>query len=130
MHARTMQALVVVLPEYFPIALDGLDQDVADDQLSQGPRVEPIQRQIENLFERRRIVGQRSEDETIPFLHADLVQRKIGHVEAAGVSLGGRAQQVPLQVVGPRMVRADDAAGAQYSLGLAAQGRAAMLTGV
>src|SRR6266446_8081832 len=130
MHARTMQALVVVFPEYFPIALDGLEQDVADDQLSQGPRVEPVQRQIEYLFERRRTIGQGNEDETIPFPDADLVEGKIGHVEAAGVSLGRRAQQVPLQVVSPGVVRTDDAAGAQYSLGLAAQSRAAMPTGV
>src|SRR6266478_8612912 len=130
MHARTMQALVVVFPEYFPIALDGLEQDVADDQLSQGPRVEPVQRQIEYLFKRRRIIGQGNEDETIPFPDADLVEGKIGHVEAAGVSLGRRAQQVPLQVVSPGVVRTNDAARAQYSLGLAAQSRAAMPTGV
>src|SRR6266436_2290239 len=118
MHAGTMQALVVVFPEYFPIALDGLEQDMADDQFSQGPRIQPMQRQVENLFKRRRIVGQGNEDETIPFLDADLVQRKIGHVEAAGMSFGGRAQQVALQVVNPRVVRTDDAARAQYSLGL------------
>src|SRR6202047_4655428 len=63
MYAGTMQAFVVVFPEYFPIALDGLEQDVPNDQFSQGPRVEPIQRQIENFFKRRRIVGQRNEDE-------------------------------------------------------------------
>src|SRR5260370_7528391 len=130
MDARTMQALVVVFPEYFPIALDGLEQDVADDQLSQGPRVEPVQRQIEYLFKGRRTIGQGNEDEPIPFPDADLVEGKIGHVEAAGVSLGRRAQQVPLQVVDPGVVRTNDAARPQYSLGLAAQGRAAMPAGV
>src|SRR5882724_5768694 len=130
MHARTMQALVVVFPENLPIALDGLEQDVADDQLSEGPRVEPIQRQIENLLKRRRIVGQRNEDESIPFLHADLVERKIGHIETAGVSFRRSAQQIPLQIVSPSVVRTDDGAGAQQSIGLAAQGGAAMPAGV
>src|SRR5882724_6725673 len=129
MHARTMQALVVVFPEYFPIALDGLEQDVADDQLSQGPRVEPVQRQIEDLVERRRIVGQRNEDESIPLPDADLVEREIGDVETTGVRLGGSAQQIPLQVVSPCVVGADDGAGAQYTLGFAAQSRAAMPAG-
>src|SRR5260370_39466411 len=130
MHVRTMQSLVLVFPAYLPIALNGLEEDVADDQLSEGPCVEPIQRYIEVLFKRRRFVGQRNEDESIPFSDTDLVEREIGHVETARVRLGGRAQQVPLQVVNPRMVRTDDAAGAQHSLGLAAQSRAAMPTGV
>src|SRR6202051_2583465 len=130
MHVRTMQALVVVFPEYLPIALNCLEEDVADDQLSEGPCVEPIQRYIEVLFKRRRIVGQRNEDESIPFLDADFVEREIGHVETARVSLGGRAQQVPLQVVNPRVVWTDDGAGTQNPLGLPAQSCTAMPAGI
>src|ERR1700684_1762110 len=108
-----MQALVVVFPEYLPIALNGPEEDVADDQLSKGPSVEPIQRYIEVLLKRRRFVGQRNEDESIPFLDPDLVEREIRHIETARVSLRGRPQQIPLQVVNPRVVRTDDGAGAQ-----------------
>src|ERR1035438_937204 len=76
------------------------------------------------------MVGQRNEDETIPLLDADLVEREIRHIETARMGLGGRAQQISLQVVNPRMVRTDDGPGAQQSIGLAAQGRAAMPAGV
>src|ERR1700693_223171 len=111
MHVRTMQALVVVFPEYLPITLNGPEEDVTDDQLSERPCVEPIQRYIEVLFKRGWFVGQCNEDESIPFPHTDLVEREIRHVETARVSLGGGPQQVPLQVVNPRVVRTDDGAG-------------------
>ncbi len=130
MHARAVQALVVVFPEYFPIALHGLVQHMADDQFLQRPGIEPIQRQIENLLEGRRLVGQRDEHEAAPLLDADLVQRIVGDVEAAGMGLGGSAQQIPLQIVNPGMVRTDDGAGTQRTFGFAAQGRAAMPAGI
>src|SRR5450631_1805058 len=71
MHAGAMQALVVVLPKYLPIALDGLDQCVPDDQFRERPGIEPIQGQIENLLKRRRTLRQSDEDEPIPFPDAD-----------------------------------------------------------
>jgi len=68
MHARAMQALVVIFPEYLPIAVDGLEQHMAHDQFAERPRIEPIQGQIEQRLEGRRIVRQRNEDEPVPLL--------------------------------------------------------------
>ena len=96
MHARAVQALVVVFPENLPVALDVLLQHVTDHELFERPRIEPAQRQIEYLLESRRILGQRDEYETVPLPDADLVQRIVGHIEAAGMRLGGGAQQIAL----------------------------------
>ena len=87
MHARTVQTLVIVFPEYLPIALDGLEHDVADGQILQRPRVEPVERHIENLLEGRRVLGQRNEYESVPFPDLDRVQREIGDIEAARMPL-------------------------------------------
>src|ERR1700691_1995036 len=99
MHAGTMQAFVVVFPVDLPVALNGLEQHVPDDELLERPGIETIDRQIEELLERRRIIGQRNEDEAVPLPHPDLVERKVAHLEAVGMALGGGSKQVSLQGV-------------------------------
>jgi hypothetical protein len=91
-----MQTLVVIFPEDFPVALDGLREHVADHQILQGPRIQPIQRQIEMPLERRRISRQAHEHETAPLEHPYPVERIVGELESFGENLGGGAQQFAL----------------------------------
>src|SRR5882757_3923094 len=73
MHRRTMQAFVVVLPEYFPIATNVFQQYMANHQFLERPCIEPIQGQIEYLVEGRRLVGEGHEYEAAPLAHMDFI---------------------------------------------------------
>ena len=68
MHAGAVQALVIVFPEYLPVALNGFLQNMAYDQFRERPGIEAIQGQIEDLLERRRPLEQEPGRETLTIL--------------------------------------------------------------
>jgi len=85
MHAGTMQALVVVLPEYLPIAADGLLQHVTHHQIAERPCVRRPEADRSSP-RRRRITAERDEQESAPFVHPYPVERVIPELEPSGAS--------------------------------------------
>ena len=124
MHARTVQALVVILPEDFPVALDSLREHMTDHEIIERPCIHSIQGQIELPLERRRIAGQTHEHEAAPLEHSDAIERIVGDIETLSMCLRGGAQQLALQVVHPGVIGANNGAGAQRPGALATQLRA------
>ena len=93
MHAGTVQALVVVLPEDLPVALDGLFQGVSYREARHLPVIQAVDGQIEALLKRRRPLGECHEDEAVPFGQGQGVEGKFMAVEAiAGLHRGGLQQ--------------------------------------
>jgi hypothetical protein len=82
MDAGAVQALVVVFPEDFPVALDGLRHPVPHDELVELPVIEPLGRQVETGREGRRIGRQRSKHKAVPLHRRQAIERVVAHVEA------------------------------------------------
>src|SRR5215468_10703409 len=80
--ARAVQALVVVLPEHLPVALNGLGHAVADDELIELPVAEPLERYVDTGREGRRIGSERREHEAVPLHRRQAVERVVAHLEA------------------------------------------------
>jgi len=81
-------------------------------------------------LERGRILFQADEDEAAPGLHRDLVERELAQVEIRRLHAPRRGDQLAGEVVGPGVVRADDALAGEVALLLGAQDRAAVPAGV
>ena len=67
MHARTMQALVVVLPEYFPVAGSSSRSTCPTTSSSSGHASSRFERHVEQPIEGGRVLRQRDEHEPAPF---------------------------------------------------------------
>src|ERR1700733_1805340 len=87
-HSRTMQALVVVLPEDLPVALHLLHKNVANAQIAQRPVSQAVEWQVEVLLQGWRIRGQSDEYAALALLHGNLVERVVADVEAWRSSFG------------------------------------------
>src|SRR4029077_4390782 len=130
MDAGAVQAFVVVLPEYLPVALNRLAQRMPYREIPQPPIIEPVQRQIKSRREWRRLIRQRGENETVPLIDRQAVQREIAHVEAIAVLLGRGLHEIAAQTVSPAVIRTHDAGGGKSALRASAQRGSPMPTGV
>ncbi len=126
-----MQALVVVVDHDLPVRLDVVDDRVRDAQLLEVPVAAVVGRvalraPIEERAEVLRFLRRAHEDETVPHVHRDRVQRVAGAIEAlAGLHVRG-ADERPRRVEGPRVVRALDHTRLRVARTRVAQPRPAM----
>ena len=51
------------------------------------------------------------EDPSVPLLHRDRAQGEVGHIEVAEAAVAGRAEELAVELVGPRVIGAGDGAG-------------------
>ncbi len=104
--ARAVVALAVVLADELPVRVDFVGDRVRDAELGE---VEPREmgRQVaEPLDQWRRLLGQADEDEALPRLHPHADEPEVLHVEVVEVLGVLGADEVPLEVVDPGVVRA------------------------
>src|SRR5262249_45214739 len=121
-HRGAVEALVVVLPEHLPVALDGLAQAMPDGEGSELPCLEAAERQVEALLKGWRTLAERDENEAAPLGNGQPIEGYLAALEAIALLHRGGLQQLPLQAVAPTVIGADDARGAEAALGAAAQG--------
>src|SRR4029077_8795769 len=120
----------VVLPEDLPVALDGLLQRMSYREARHLPVIEPVDGQIEALLKCWGPLGERHENEAVPFGQRQVVERKFLAIEAIpGLHRGG-LQQLTLQAVAPAMVGTHDTGRGEAAGAAAAQRRPAMAAGV
>lgn len=124
-HRRAVEALGKVFRQQFPIRLH-----VADDALADAQLVESIAAVASGRLERRRIALEAREHEPAPRLHRDLVQREALRVEVRRFHAPRRRDQLAAKVVGPGVVRTNDALAREVTLLLGAQDRPAVPAGV
>ena len=120
-----MQALVVVLDDQLPVRAHVVDDAVAEAEILHAPRAEPGGKRAELRLERRGLRIEIDEDVPVPQRGADPVQRVVGLAEVRHFVHVRRADQAAVEVVGPGVIRALDAAG-ERAVRLGAQLRAAV----
>ena len=129
MHRRTVKALGEVLRQELPVRLHVGDDALADAQLAEAVALE-LRVETSHVQRRRVAPFEIDEDEPAPGLDRDRIELEVLHVEVRRLHAPRRRHQLPGEVVGPRVVRADDAAAREAAVLLGAQDRAAMAAGV
>ena len=105
---RAVVALVVVLGQDLPVGRRVVLVRAGDDQPAHLVRREQLVERAERVVERGGLARAVDEDQAVPLRDRQLDQAPLAGVEAGpALEAGGRAQ-VPVQAVGPGVVRADD----------------------
>jgi hypothetical protein len=120
-----MQALVVILDDQLPVRLHVVDDAAPEAQVLHSPRTEAIDQGTELFRQRRSGLGQIQEHMAVPLVGTYCVEREVALPEVRDFVHVRRADQASVEVVGPRVIRALDAARKLSGL-LRAQPRPAM----
>ena len=133
MQVWAVQALVVILDNQLPVGLDVVDDPSSQAEILHAPGAE-LAGKVGELFRqpvRRsgRMTIEVEEEVSVPDLDRDAVQGKVLLLEMRHFVHVRRPDEAPIEAVGPRVVRALDAAG-ELAGRLRAESRAAMPTDV
>src|SRR5882762_5330464 len=100
------------------------------DQIAKLPIIEAVQWQIKTRTERRRLIRERGENEAVPLVNRQAVQREIAPVEAVARLPGRRLNELAAQTVSPAVIRTHDPGRGKAAFRSPAQRGSAMPTGV
>src|SRR6185503_20010791 len=131
MDGRAVEALGEVLEEELPVRLHVHDDALADAEIGEAVVPEALRQVTQGLVKRRGAVPREvDEDEAAPGGDGHLEEGVGRLVEVRALHLPRGADELPVEAVGPRVIRADQAPAGEAALLLGAEDRAAMTAGV